>query len=143
MRLFILAIFHLIQINNNKWKYITCTLYWVRVITNLEHFSNFCFCRLSDNVPIVNVIVNKDNVLLRGCTLRNTDYVEGLVIYAGNVLCYINTLMDFWLPVWCIIVSIRKKGVQLKSHLYQYKKLFAHAWCLNMIRKHKIIKTYE
>ncbi|XP_064637910.1 phospholipid-transporting ATPase VD-like [Lineus longissimus] len=28
--------------------------------------------------------ISKDNVLLRGCTLRNTDYVEGIVVYAGH-----------------------------------------------------------
>jgi len=29
--------------------------------------------------------VNRDNVLLRGCEIRNTDYVEGIVIYAGEI----------------------------------------------------------
>lgn len=29
-------------------------------------------------------VVNKENLLLRGCALRNTDYIEGVVIYAGN-----------------------------------------------------------
>ncbi|CAH1777133.1 unnamed protein product [Owenia fusiformis] len=28
--------------------------------------------------------LTKDNILIRGCTLRNTDFVEGLVLYAGH-----------------------------------------------------------
>ncbi|CAL8076273.1 unnamed protein product [Calicophoron daubneyi] len=30
------------------------------------------------------VAIRKNNVILRGCVLRNTDYIEGLVIYAGR-----------------------------------------------------------
>ncbi|XP_021366128.1 probable phospholipid-transporting ATPase VA isoform X4 [Mizuhopecten yessoensis] len=30
------------------------------------------------------ISLNKDNLLLRGCTVRNTDYVEGIVVYAGH-----------------------------------------------------------
>lgn len=29
-------------------------------------------------------ILGKDNVLLRGCAVRNTDFVEGIVLYAGE-----------------------------------------------------------
>jgi magnesium-transporting ATPase (P-type) len=32
------------------------------------------------------ISLNKDNLLLRGCTLRNTDFIEGMVVYAGNIL---------------------------------------------------------
>lgn len=28
--------------------------------------------------------LNQDNMLLRGCIMRNTDYIEGLVVYAGH-----------------------------------------------------------
>ena len=28
--------------------------------------------------------VGKDNLILRECMLKNTDYVEGLVVYAGR-----------------------------------------------------------
>jgi phospholipid-translocating ATPase len=28
--------------------------------------------------------INKNNLLLRGCEIRNTDYVEGIVLYAGR-----------------------------------------------------------
>ena len=30
------------------------------------------------------ISLNKDNLLLRGCTLRNTDFIEGMVVYAGH-----------------------------------------------------------
>lgn len=30
------------------------------------------------------VSLNKDNLLLRGCTIKNTDFVEGIVLYAGQ-----------------------------------------------------------
>ncbi|XP_011442077.1 phospholipid-transporting ATPase VD isoform X3 [Magallana gigas] len=30
------------------------------------------------------VSLNKDNLLLRGCTIKNTDFVEGIVLYAGH-----------------------------------------------------------
>ena len=30
------------------------------------------------------VPLNKDNMLLRECVLKNTDYVEGIVIYTGE-----------------------------------------------------------
>ena len=28
--------------------------------------------------------LNNNNLLLRGCMIRNTDYIEGLVVYAGE-----------------------------------------------------------
>ncbi|KAL5104389.1 putative phospholipid-transporting ATPase VA [Taenia crassiceps] len=43
----------------------------------LYHFSG----RIHTPVPTV---VRKENMLLRGCILRNTDSVEGMVIYAGR-----------------------------------------------------------
>jgi phospholipid-translocating ATPase len=30
------------------------------------------------------VPVGKDNLLLRECVLKNTDFIEGLVVYAGK-----------------------------------------------------------
>lgn len=30
------------------------------------------------------VALNKSNLLLRGCTVRNTDFIEGIVVYAGT-----------------------------------------------------------
>ena len=30
------------------------------------------------------VPLGKDNLLLRDCVLKNTDYIEGLVVYAGK-----------------------------------------------------------
>lgn len=34
------------------------------------------------------VALYKENLLLRGCTIRNTEEVSGLVIYAGKRLFY-------------------------------------------------------
>ena len=28
--------------------------------------------------------LTKDNIVLRGCVVRNTDYIEGIVAYAGH-----------------------------------------------------------
>lgn len=36
------------------------------------------------------VPVGTDNLLLRECLLKNTDYVEGIVLYAGNQFININ-----------------------------------------------------
>ena len=30
--------------------------------------------------------VNQNNILLRGCIMRNTDWIEGIVVYAGECL---------------------------------------------------------
>ncbi|CAH8533182.1 unnamed protein product [Heterobilharzia americana] len=35
-------------------------------------------------LPEVRIPIHKKNMLLRGCVLRNTDFVEGIVIYAGR-----------------------------------------------------------
>lgn len=32
--------------------------------------------------------VDKVNLLLRGCEVRNTDFVEGIVLYAGTILSH-------------------------------------------------------
>lgn len=37
--------------------------------------------------------ISRDNMILRGCQLRNTTFVEGIVLYAGN-FC-ITLLLDF------------------------------------------------
>jgi len=41
-------------------------------------------------VSKLKVSLNKNNLLLRGCTIRNTDYVEGIVVYAGKYLRWIS-----------------------------------------------------
>ena len=38
---------------------------------------------MSENLPI-----RKNNLLLRGCIIRNTDFVEGIVVYAGKKLIF-------------------------------------------------------
>ena len=34
--------------------------------------------------------VGKNNLLLRGCIIRNTDWVEGMVVYAGLYTFYVS-----------------------------------------------------
>lgn len=46
----------------------------------------FVFARLHPNGE--KVPINKENLLLRDCVLKNTDYVEGIVIYAGKCVAH-------------------------------------------------------
>ncbi len=46
----------------------------------------FCFSMYEDQSKEQ---VTKDNVLLRACELRNTDFVDGIVLYAGKPLAWI------------------------------------------------------
>lgn len=34
------------------------------------------------------VPINTNNLLLRECILKNTDFVEGIVVYAGNIITF-------------------------------------------------------
>lgn len=47
--------------------------------TKIYHFTGSIPLRTGERVPLT-----KDNLLLRDCALRNTDYVEGIVVYAGK-----------------------------------------------------------
>ena len=42
------------------------------------------FSKLSDKEGDV-VPVSHNNILLRGCVMRNTDWIEGLVCYGGKL----------------------------------------------------------
>ena len=47
-----------------------------------------CLCSCDIYVPRLTSLaeklpVGKSNVLLRGCIVRNTDFVDGIVVYAG------------------------------------------------------------
>ena len=54
--------------------------------------SSSVFSKLSDKTDDI-VPVNQNNVILRGCVMRNTDWIEGIVVYGGE--------LGFWgaLPV--------------------------------------------
>lgn len=47
--------------------------------TKIYHFTGTIPLRTGERVPL-----SKDNLLLRDCALRNTDFVEGIVVYAGK-----------------------------------------------------------
>lgn len=62
--------------------------------------------------------VNRDNLLLRGCEIRNTDYVEGIVVYAGHETkammnnsgprykrSRLEKLMN-WDIIWCVFILL-------------------------------------
>lgn len=51
-------------------------------LENTQQFFSW-FYRQSENGQ--KKLLSKDNLLLRGCVLRNTDYIEGIVIYAGTL----------------------------------------------------------
>lgn len=63
---------------------------------------SFTFCSLFMFLILISCIVSvrhldngrkkglsKENLLLRGCVLRNTDYIKGIVIYAGRLKVYL------------------------------------------------------
>lgn len=47
--------------------------------TKIYHFTGSIPLPSGERVPLT-----KDNLLLRDCALRNTDYIEGIVVYAGR-----------------------------------------------------------
>ncbi|GMT19150.1 hypothetical protein PFISCL1PPCAC_10447 [Pristionchus fissidentatus] len=63
-------------------------------------------------------ILGKDNVLLRGCAVRNTDFVEGIVLYAGSdTKAMLNNSgprykrsqlekMTNWDIIWCVLILL-------------------------------------
>lgn len=67
--------------------------------------------------------VNKNNLLLRGCQIRNTDFVEALVLYAGSETkamlnnsgprykrSRLERLMN-WDILWCVLILLLMCGV--------------------------------
>ncbi|RTG90988.1 uncharacterized protein DC041_0002529, partial [Schistosoma bovis] len=55
------------------------------IISNLLnkcHFICSTMIFFSSILPEIRIPIHKNNMLLRGCVLRNTDYVIGIVIYA-------------------------------------------------------------
>ncbi|XP_067949362.1 phospholipid-transporting ATPase VA-like isoform X2 [Watersipora subatra] len=79
--------------------------------------------------------ISKENLLLRGCLLRNTDYIEGMVIYAGHdtkamknssgprhKISRLESLMNRDV-IWCLVIllflcffSAIGSGVWLSEH---------------------------
>ncbi|XP_027200539.2 phospholipid-transporting ATPase VB-like [Dermatophagoides pteronyssinus] len=50
----------------------------------LHKFNGSLIYNNDDGSPKKRIAINKDNILLRDCTLKNTGFAEGLVIYAGH-----------------------------------------------------------
>ncbi|XP_053399263.1 phospholipid-transporting ATPase VA-like isoform X2 [Mercenaria mercenaria] len=50
---------------------------------NAEIYKFNGYVKLSDREGDI-APLNQNNILLRGCIMRNTDYIEGLVVYAGH-----------------------------------------------------------
>lgn len=48
--------------------------------TKIYHFSGKMIHPDNEQVPLT-----KENLLLRDCCLKNTDFVEGVVVYAGKL----------------------------------------------------------
>ena len=79
--------------------------------------------------------VNKSNLILRGCELRNTDYVEGIVLYAGRETksmlnnsgprykrSELERLIN-WDIVWCVVLSVVGKciaNIYISTYIYMY-----------------------
>ena len=38
----------------------------------------------SENSDGSHIVLNRNHLLLRGCILRNTDFVIGMIVYAGE-----------------------------------------------------------
>ncbi|CAJ0943282.1 unnamed protein product, partial [Mesorhabditis belari] len=65
-----------------------------------------------------NTLLSKNNVLLRGCMIKNTDFVEGLVIYAGSeTKAMLNNSgtrykrsslekLANWDIIWCVLILL-------------------------------------
>ena len=66
-----------------------------------------CVCR--DNRDGVRLGVNRSNLLLRGCVLRNTTRVAGLVVYAGTTHMYMYMYMNN-ITCFCIADSQTLRG---------------------------------
>ncbi|CAJ0580607.1 unnamed protein product, partial [Mesorhabditis spiculigera] len=67
-------------------------------------------------IPREQTFLSKENVLLRGCVIKNTDYVEGIVIYAGSeTKAMLNNSgprykrsslekLTNWDVIWCVLI---------------------------------------
>ncbi|KAK3100160.1 hypothetical protein FSP39_015575 [Pinctada imbricata] len=60
----------------SKFKYV--------VECDLPNAEIYKFLGFIKNEEDEKISLNKSNLLLRGCTLKNTDFVEGMVLYAGH-----------------------------------------------------------
>ena len=60
--------------------------------TKIYHFTGSIPLSTGERIPLT-----KDNLLLRDCMLRNTDYIEGLVVYAGEFMWKIMYFYHYYL----------------------------------------------
>jgi phospholipid-translocating ATPase len=52
--------------------------------TKIDRFDGKMIHPDTEQVPLT-----KDNLLLRDCRLKNTDFIEGIVVYAGNFCLFV------------------------------------------------------
>ena len=57
---------------------------YIFVFVLREFVSIFLLCRRKEDGSEISV--GKNNIVLRGCLIRNTEWVEGMVVYAGTML---------------------------------------------------------
>uniref|UniRef100_A0AAY4EPS9 Phospholipid-transporting ATPase n=1 Tax=Denticeps clupeoides TaxID=299321 RepID=A0AAY4EPS9_9TELE len=89
-----------------------------------------------------------DNMLLRGCKVRNTDECHGLVIYAGSDTkimrnggktrfkrTKIDYLMNYMVYTIFVLLILVCAGLAI-GHTYWYQDVGSRAWYLSIIFKH-------
>ena len=57
--------------------------------------------------------LDMNNVVLRGCSLRNTDILYGLVLYTGILFCFIK-FKEQKLKLWWILSKLGQRNHRLK-----------------------------
>ena len=72
-----------------------------------------CVCTCSETRGGGRLGVNRNNLLLRGCVLRNTTRVAGLVVYAGICLCIYMYYVYVYLYGKCVGVHRHHHGVHI------------------------------
>ena len=87
-------------------------LYVVLVFFYLQTYSLFPVQPWGERIP-----VGKDNLILRECILKNTDYVEGLVVYAGQLASGLRIRI---LKIWSMRIRILDNKNKITKFFKKY-----------------------